>query len=70
MPTNRFQFGNQTITTRVSVMVPRAAAAPQYIDVTAAMDDRPRPRAVPLDVLSNAPAAAATAEDPFAEVEV
>jgi Fe-S-cluster-containing dehydrogenase component len=69
MPTNRFQFGNQTITTRVSVMVPRTAAAPQYIDVTAAMDDRARPRSVPLDVLSHAPMTA-TEDDPFAEVEV
>jgi Fe-S-cluster-containing dehydrogenase component len=78
MPTNRFQFGNQTITTRVSVMVPRTgggAATPQYIDVTAAMDEHPRPRAaVSLKVLGNqaergAPAAAVQ-DDPFAEVEV
>ena len=77
MPTNRFQFGNQTITTRVSVMVPRGAAgAPApHLDVTAAMDDRAAPRFVSLKVLADAPAAtharrAATTDDPFAEVEV
>jgi Fe-S-cluster-containing dehydrogenase component len=75
MPTNRFQFGNQTITTRVSVMVPRGAAgvpAP-YLDVTAAMEDRAGPRFVSLKVVPDAPtsdARAATADDPFAEVEV
>jgi Fe-S-cluster-containing dehydrogenase component len=69
MATNRFQFGNQTITTRVNVMVPRAAATPHHIDVTAAMEDRPHPRSVPLDVVSGAPAAM-PGDDPFAGVEV
>ena len=55
-------------------MVPRklATAAP-YIDVTAAMEERPRNRAVSLKVVS-APGAGAGAasidSDPFAEVEV
>jgi Fe-S-cluster-containing dehydrogenase component len=72
-PTNQFQFGNQTITTRVSVMVPRGPATPQYVDVTAAMAERARPRSLRLSVLADtqgqAPADAAS-EDPFAEVEV
>ena len=40
-PINRFQFGGQTITTRVFVMVPRGlvTVAP-LVDVTAAMDER------------------------------
>ncbi|HSI34940.1 MAG: 4Fe-4S dicluster domain-containing protein [Phycisphaerae bacterium] len=71
VPTNRFQFGHQTITTRVSVMVPRAGQAPRYVDVTAAMDDVPRARAVSLNVLPAGAAAPAPASyDPFAEVEV
>lgn len=65
MPTNRFQFGGQTITTRVSVMVPRSPTTPQHIEVTAAMDDRPSPRSVSLHVMTQAPEA-----DPFAGVEV
>ena len=68
MPTNRFQFGGQSITTRVNVMVPRDRAAAAYVDVTAAMDEQSRPRAVSLNVLSNATAAAPN--DPFAGVEV
>jgi len=62
-PVNAFQFGDQTITTRVHMMVPRklASAAP-HVDVTAAMEERPRSRAVSLKVLADA--------DPFAAVEV
>jgi Fe-S-cluster-containing dehydrogenase component len=69
MPTNTFQFGDQTIRTRVNVMVPRRAAAPARIDVTAAMNDRTRPRTLRLPVVGQ-PAAPAPAADPFAEVEV
>jgi Fe-S-cluster-containing dehydrogenase component len=72
-PTNRFQFGNQTITTRVFIMVPKATATPHtYVDVTAAMDEKPAARGVRLSVLGSEPAAAPTASamDPFAEVEV
>ena len=62
-PTNQFQFGGQTITTNVYAMVPRSLAtrAP-LVDVTAAMDERPRSRAVTLKVLAS--------PDPFADVEV
>jgi Fe-S-cluster-containing dehydrogenase component len=71
-PVNTFQFGNQTITTRVHVMVPRALTPrTPHIDVVAAMDDRPRNRAVSLKVVSTDPQSALTANsDPFAEVEV
>jgi Fe-S-cluster-containing dehydrogenase component len=67
VPTNRFQFGRQTITTGVWLMVPRDGARPEVLDVTAAMDDVPAARAparsarVPgLEVLT----------DPFADIEV
>jgi Fe-S-cluster-containing dehydrogenase component len=67
VPTNRFQFGKQTITTGVWLMVPRDGARPEVLDVTAAMDDVPAARAparsarVPgLEVLT----------DPFADIEV
>ena len=57
-PANTFRFGQQTITTRVSVMVPRnGIASAVLIDVTAAMDERPQQRLTPAD-------------DPFAEVKL
>ena len=60
-PVNTFQFGRQTITTQVQLMVPRAVAtAAPHIDVSAAMEEQPRNRAVSLKVVP----------DPFAEVEV
>ena len=72
-PVNTFQFGDQTITTRVRVMVPRAVAvrAP-HVDVVAAMNDRTQSRAVTLKMASpDAVADAAPIDvDPFAEVEV
>ena len=60
-PTNRFRFGDQTITTRVNVMTPRRAV-PAHVDVTAAMEDRPSNRGLRLPVIDRS--------DPFAEVEV
>jgi Fe-S-cluster-containing dehydrogenase component len=71
-PTNRFQFGGQTITTRVNVMVPRDGGGGGYVDVTSAMEEEARPRAVSLNVLGDDRAAAAqpAATDPFAGVEV
>jgi hypothetical protein len=70
-PVNRFQFGNQTITTEVFVMTPKeiASRAP-WLDVTAAMDEQARARAVSLKLVPSAPSEAADAFDPFAEVEV
>jgi Fe-S-cluster-containing dehydrogenase component len=76
VPVNQFQFGSQTITTQVFAMVPRATATPApYVDVTAAMDERPQSRARSLKVVPHpgAPGAAANAladEDPFSAVEV
>jgi Fe-S-cluster-containing dehydrogenase component len=68
-PINRFQFGGQTITTLVQVLVPRdvAVRAP-LVDVTAAMEDRTAPRT--WKVLAVADGNAADALDPFAAVEV
>jgi len=72
-PINRFQFGAQTITTQVQVMVPRdLATRTAHIDVTAALEERPRPRM--LKVVANPPGtgetAARTESDPFADVEL
>jgi Fe-S-cluster-containing dehydrogenase component len=62
VPVNRFQFGGQTISTGVFMMMPRQlVAARPLVDVTGAMEERPRERAIrvmPPDA------------DPFAEVEV
>jgi hypothetical protein len=64
MPTNRFQFGAQTITTQVSMMVPRepGATQPPRVDVTAAMDEQPRPHSFRLPVLG---AVAPARQDPL-----
>jgi Fe-S-cluster-containing dehydrogenase component len=59
-PVNRFRFGGQTISTKVFMMMPVAfAGRAPYVDVTAAMDDRPRARTIAL-----------TPADPFEEVQV
>ena len=62
-PTNRFQFGRQTITTRVFVMAPRGlvTVAP-YLDVTAALDEAVDRRPVSIKVVADA--------DPFDAVEI
>jgi Fe-S-cluster-containing dehydrogenase component len=75
LPVNRFQFGAQTISTRVFMMAPRpVAAATPWVDVTAAMDEAPRERSVvlrliPHDALppTSGPSGGA---DPFADVAV
>ncbi|MCC6419482.1 MAG: 4Fe-4S dicluster domain-containing protein [Gemmataceae bacterium] len=54
VPVNRFRFGEQTITTRVQMMVPRARDVP-HVDVTAAMHEPPVGWSVPLNVLTDAP---------------
>ncbi|TAK16239.1 MAG: 4Fe-4S dicluster domain-containing protein [Acidobacteria bacterium] len=61
MPVNEFQFGDQVVKTRVHTMVPRSLTtkAP-IVDVTAAMSEQAKPRAVSLKVIA----------DPFAETEV
>jgi Fe-S-cluster-containing dehydrogenase component len=65
-PTNTFRFGEQLITTRVKVLVPRRPAPAPLLDVTAALSEEPQRRLVRLPV-QGAPRDAA---DPFAEVEV
>jgi Fe-S-cluster-containing dehydrogenase component len=65
-PTNTFRFGDQTITTRVKVMVPRGPAPAQLLDITAAMIDEAQRRIVRLPLHG----AAYDDSDPFAEVEV
>jgi Fe-S-cluster-containing dehydrogenase component len=74
-PLNVFRFGAQTISTRVFMMVPRARAGREpWVDVTAAMEDRPAARTIPLRPVGGrwggASAAALDAADPFAEIEV
>jgi Fe-S-cluster-containing dehydrogenase component len=65
-PTNAFRFGQQTITTRVQVMVPRASTPAPLVDVTAAMDEEPQRRLVRLPMAG----AVRDGVDPFADVEV
>jgi Fe-S-cluster-containing dehydrogenase component len=50
-PVDEFQFGRQTVRTKVSMMVPRQAAAGP-IDVTAAMHEPPTGRTIALNVLA------------------
>ena len=59
----QFQFGQQTITTRVFVMTPRGLAglAPN-LDVTSAMDEQASARPLSLTM--------AAGPDPFADVEI
>jgi hypothetical protein len=62
-PVNRFQFGRQTISTRVFMMMPQSIVSRRpWVDVTAAMEDQPRERAIRLTEVG--------ANDPFAEVKV
>jgi Fe-S-cluster-containing dehydrogenase component len=49
MPVNTFQFGRQTITTKVNMMVPKDGR--EYVDVTGAFDDRPIGITIPSDPL-------------------
>jgi Fe-S-cluster-containing dehydrogenase component len=83
VPVNTFRFGNQTITTRVFAMMPaRKTISPSYLDVTAAMEEKPQARAVSLKVLTgpvslqgapsreNGDARDRVPLDPFEEVEI
>ena len=72
VPTNQFQFGNQTITTQVFVMTPkRLMGIAPFVDVTSAMDERPANRGLSLKVVSAAASVdAGAAADPFAGIEV
>ena len=48
-PIDRFRFGEQTITTKVKMMVPKRAY-PEHLDVTMALDPSPPPRTIRLGV--------------------
>ncbi len=50
-PINRFQFGRQTIGTKVNMMVPRAGTV-QLVDVTSAMHEAPAGRSIELNLLN------------------
>jgi Fe-S-cluster-containing dehydrogenase component len=50
-PIDRFRFGEQTITTKVKMMVPKSAH-PEHLDVTAALDPDPPARTFRLGVLN------------------
>jgi hypothetical protein len=50
-PLNQFQFGRQTISTKVNMMVPRASTALR-VDVTSAMHEPPTGRSIALNVLN------------------
>jgi Fe-S-cluster-containing dehydrogenase component len=53
-PVNRFQFGQQTIRTKVHMMVPRSAARADYLDVAAALEEDGFGKTISLDVLAEA----------------
>jgi Fe-S-cluster-containing dehydrogenase component len=50
-PVNQFQFGQQTLRTKVNLMVPRHSQA-ELLDVTAAMHEPPAGRSIALNVLA------------------
>ena len=54
-PTNTFRFGNQTITTKVNMMVPHDNLD-THLDVTAALHEKPAEGLISLNVLTGEPA--------------
>jgi Fe-S-cluster-containing dehydrogenase component len=62
-PVNTFRFGRQTISTRVFMMMPvELVSRRPYVDVTSAMGEQPRERAIALTPIAGG--------DPYAEAEV
>jgi Fe-S-cluster-containing dehydrogenase component len=51
-PVNQFQFGRQTIKTKVSMMVPKAGTG-ELVDVTSAMHEPPSGRSIALNIVSD-----------------
>jgi Fe-S-cluster-containing dehydrogenase component len=49
-PVNQFQFGRQTIITKVNMMVPKASTV-ERVDVTSTMHEPPTGRSIALNVL-------------------
>jgi Fe-S-cluster-containing dehydrogenase component len=52
-PTNQFRFGNQTVTTKVNMMLPKTAHA-EYVDVTSAMNERNVGKDITFTILTDA----------------
>lgn len=50
VPTNEFRFGQQTITTKVNMMLPRTGTA-QYVDVTDALNEKSAGKQMSLNIL-------------------
>jgi Fe-S-cluster-containing dehydrogenase component len=51
-PVNQFQFGRQTITTKVNMMVPNRPVQETYVDVAAVLQDEGLTRRISFDLLS------------------
>jgi Fe-S-cluster-containing dehydrogenase component len=51
-PVNEFHFGRQKITTKVHMMVPRAAVQIRHVDVADALDDTGLGKAISFDLLT------------------
>ncbi len=49
---NRFQFGSQSITTKVNVMVPRSPVRTSYVDVTAVLTEESNGKRISLDLMT------------------
>lgn len=49
-PTNEFRFGQQVITTKVNMMLPRAGKA-EYVDVTDALNETSAGKQMSLNIL-------------------
>ena len=52
MPVNQFQFGEQTVVTKVNMMVPKQSARISYVDVAAAMNETSNGKSISLDILT------------------
>jgi ferredoxin len=52
-PINRFQFGGQTITTKVQMLTPRNGR-PEYLDVVSAMSEETSGKKIALDMMLGA----------------
>lgn len=57
-PVNEFRFGDQRVTTKVQIMVPKSSPV-GHLDVTSAMDNPPTGNAILLNILTEIPLEAA-----------
>jgi Fe-S-cluster-containing dehydrogenase component len=51
-PVNQFQFGEQTIATKVNVMVPRSAVQAEYVDVADTLNEEGLSKRISFDLLT------------------